>query len=1141
MTENTPHIFKIEKRFLRSTNLERDWSDPNALEDYVITDLALQGLKMISKGLRENSSLRAWRITGDYGTGKSSFALFLAHVFERQQNLLPKSLLAQLKGRADFLSENKSPRLAPLLITGRKEPIKLSLLNALIKKLQPMGFPLVDKWISMVRDNSVTDRVAIHAVILANEFLIQQELCDGLFIILDEAGKYLEMAVLNPDTQDIFILQELAEVASRSGANTLLILAVFHQGINAYAQNLPVAQQREWEKIAGRYDEILWNQPIGQVAELIAAALNVQSDMIPKKLVDRSRADMNALSKTRWFDSRSHAYLLENHASLFPLHLTVIPVLVKVFAVYGQNERSLFTFLLGGEPYGLQDFVALTGAREFFKLDNLYDYVRVNLGSRMNQHSFRNHWREIDSSISMFTANDELELKVLKCIGLLNILNSESLIASNELLKLALGEDDVDLVIEKLRTSHLIFNRGISQGLCLWPHSSVNLERAYREAVQQNPSISNVIQSVQHLLGKRPIVARKHYIETGNLRFFEVVYCQANNITDHLAPSNRADGRIVIPLSEDTAGYRELTQFASSEKLASSKAVVIAIPRPLRGIEPFLIELKRWEWVDRNTSGLQRDSFAKEEVDRQIAFARSALNGQLQSLLGVANFQSSELSWFWMGRQLEGFNSQKAILRGLSEIFDTLFCSSPKIFNELINRTVPSSAANKVKMALIERIMEAPSLPYLGLDATKRPPEFSMYLSVLRATNVHRSIDQRWVITIPEGPETDICNLAPVFRKLDSCLRERSDERVSVHDLYQELQRPPYGVRSGLLPLILVIYYVTHEDELAFYEDQTFVTRMTAGIFFRLAKSPETFEIQLFPNSTVRSELFIEIANEILVGIANKARIELLDVVRPILVFVASLPQYTQRSSSLSENSLKVRDILSRSRDPARLLFIELPKVLGVDELSQNPSLKSSDIQIFVHRLRDCIDELRACYPNLLAEIGNKLREELQSNDHLSEVRANVEVRIARIVNFVTEIRLKGFCLRLADASLPEDKWIESLASYVCSMPPSKWKDSDLQRYHLEIHELVSKLLRVEAVAHSTLNQIQGGGFEAIRVFLTQVDGQEREKVLHISSNDKMEMEVVEQKLRDVLEPAGTLGVAALSKVLWTILEESKM
>src|SRR5215217_9399440 len=73
--------FDIKHRFLRSTYLERDFTDLSALQGYILTNHNRQNLLRMMEGLRESSTQRSWRITGDYGSGKSSFGLMLAHVF----------------------------------------------------------------------------------------------------------------------------------------------------------------------------------------------------------------------------------------------------------------------------------------------------------------------------------------------------------------------------------------------------------------------------------------------------------------------------------------------------------------------------------------------------------------------------------------------------------------------------------------------------------------------------------------------------------------------------------------------------------------------------------------------------------------------------------------------------------------------------------------------------------------------------------------------------------------------------------------------------------------------------------------------------------------------------------------------------
>ena len=52
----------------------------------------------------------------------------------------------------------------------------------------------------------------------------------GLLLIVDELGKFLEYGAANPDRGDVFILQQLAEAATRS-TRPFLFLTVLHQAL----------------------------------------------------------------------------------------------------------------------------------------------------------------------------------------------------------------------------------------------------------------------------------------------------------------------------------------------------------------------------------------------------------------------------------------------------------------------------------------------------------------------------------------------------------------------------------------------------------------------------------------------------------------------------------------------------------------------------------------------------------------------------------------------------------------------------------------------------------------------------------------------------------------------------------------------
>src|SRR5580704_16899301 len=85
-------VLQVRNRFMRSVHLERDFADSGALEGYSLTPQIEQNFGRLFAGLSKTSGQRAWRITGDYGSGKSSFALARAHMLSGKTEALPNQL-----------------------------------------------------------------------------------------------------------------------------------------------------------------------------------------------------------------------------------------------------------------------------------------------------------------------------------------------------------------------------------------------------------------------------------------------------------------------------------------------------------------------------------------------------------------------------------------------------------------------------------------------------------------------------------------------------------------------------------------------------------------------------------------------------------------------------------------------------------------------------------------------------------------------------------------------------------------------------------------------------------------------------------------------------------------------------------------
>ncbi|HQV01863.1 MULTISPECIES: hypothetical protein [unclassified Novosphingobium] len=1084
-------LFHVPERFVRSVQLERDFADHTALDDYIATPAIAEAFARIAEGLRPDSGRRAWRITGDYGVGKSSFALVVAQMLAGTEGEGPARLAGGLGWNAQATG---MPPFWPILVTGSRMSIVAALALAIADAVEarrpargkvPRAHAELAKHAAEVAATSDVD--ALEALILELR-AIAADHGQGVLLVIDELGKFLEFAAQSDGREDVFVLQRLAEMAARSGKQPFVLLTLLHQGFHAYAANLPMAARNEWEKVAGRFEEVVFDQPLAHMAALVAGALRVDTARIPSPLRLASSDVAAATADMGWLAGGTVSAAGLDVARLYPIHPTVLPVLVRFFARFGQHERSLFGFLLSNEPFGLQSFASRTmGPDSWYRLDDLYDYIRACFGHRLAGASYRSHWLRIVETIDSAVVDSEQELSVLKVIAVLNLIDAEDLLPTDRALAACLspGTDaGTETALAALCARGIIFRRGAVAGYRLWPNASVNLEGALEKAARAVGDIPDVAAALIPHLACEPIMARRHYLETGTLRYFEMRYCLAGDLAECAAKETRADGLLIVALANNAVAADRARAEASSPGLACRNDLVLCLPPPCAGLSGELADVLHWSWVAQNTPELAEENFASAEVARQIATARRQLSIRADSLIGLRAAQPAA-NCFWQGAPVTVNGSRRGISSTLSTICDEIFDEAPLITNELINRNALSTPAAAARMRLIERLFTSAEDEDLGLSPDKAPPEKSIYLSLLKQGRVHVRTRNGFGVVLPE--ENDPLRLGPTLRAIQEKIQAGGGDRVGVAALFHDLRRPPFGVREGVAPLLLAILLRTKGHELAVYEHGTFLHRFGPSDFQRLIKAPHYFEVQHCQISGVRLEVFEALAKTF-AGERKGEAIDLLDVVRPLCQFAAQLPEYTKKSTGLSAAAIGVRDALIRAREPLALLFEDLPAACGFDGFSTDLATDVAIGRQFAARLQDTIDELRQAYDAALVRIQDRTAEALAIDTGFDRVA--ISARAARVSLVARDPRLRTFALRLRDPGLSDTAWAEALASYVLAKPPSKWLAADEARFAEEAGALAEHFRKTEAAAFT--HPQMAAQPDAMRLNLTRGDGEDR-------------------------------------------------
>jgi hypothetical protein len=953
----------------------------------------------------------------------------------------------------------------------------------------------------------------------------------GLVLVLDELGKCLEFAARNPGAGDIFILQQLAEATQDSG---LCVFTILHQSFERYAAGLTAKEREEWAKVQGRFEEIAFQESPEQLVRLLSAAIR-QAETTDTKILKR---DARALAE-RAFDlglvppGMSKHDLVECLIRCAPLHPTAVMALVRLCNKLGQHHRSLFAFLTSREPYSFSNFISEASGLTFYRVQDLFDYVSAAMGSGLSVGENANRWAEVQSALDRAVEFSPSQLKAIKTIGLLAAIGEYgNLKPSAEVLEFASGEE-VKSSLRQLAKSSVVVYRKHSDSYALWQGSDVDLNARTREA-RKRLAVSDLPSVVSLNWSPRPLVAKRHSHLTGTLRFFEVRFANVSNLISAMSHSAEADGVLVYCLPSTSSEHEELRQMLSTGPAKERLDVVSALPHDVDALASAVSELECLRWVETNTPELNGDAVGRRELQARKLIASSKLGEEILKLFSPEAASSSGTTWFHKGL-VHRISGNRSLSSFLSDICDFVYPATPVLRNELLNRRHLSSAAAAARRNLIDAMLSRGNEERLGFEGT--PPEVSMYSSALLSTGMHKLEDGHWLFGAPSEKST----LLQVWNSIEGFFEKCELKRHTVLELFDLLQAPPFGLKMGVIPVLVCASLATHDADVAVYENDAFVPELTIEIFERLLRSPERFTVKHYKISGIRKEVFRSFAA--LLNSPDSAAENIVSVVRPIFRFLNKLPDYTKRTKQLSETAMSVREALLASREPDTLLFSDLPIACGFQPFTAQATDDKAAAKFF-SVLRSSLTELQRAYDELLINLQSSLYSAFDPA-YKDNLRPILRFRAQLLLDHVIDARLKAFVHHLAEQELEDVFWIEAIGTLLVGKPPKSWTDADRSRFEVNLVELVRSFRRIEVLVFEETRRrsLEPQPAEILRIGVTDSHTRDIEAVVAVGPGDAQLLAATVIQLESTLERMQltdnvNLSLAALGLVARRLLSE---
>ena len=1030
---------KVSRRFQRAIRIDLDFGNADALEGFTCPQSSAEVLQAMARHVAMDGQ-GAFTWTGPYGSGKSSLAIALSALLNGKPSLRESA--------AASIGEQAASAIWQAMPLGTKGWRILPVVGRRDRPAQVVGEAL-EAWGFATKTGPATwteKQVLGSLQRVANE---HPRAGGGLMVLIDEMGKFLESAA--HEGSDIYFFQQLAEIASRSN-NRLVVVCILHQAFEEYAQRLSREAGDEWAKIQGRFIDLAVNTRSDEQIDLLSRA--IESDRSPRepswdtqKVAELARAYTSPLLPVR----------LEE---CWPLHPIVTCLLGPISRRrFGQNQRSIFGFLNSSEPMGFQDFLRSADSDERYTPDLLWDYLRLNLEPSIMASPDAHRWASSVDAVERCEAlgGDELAIKVLKTIALVGMFRERSgLAASAELLMVALPahkSPEVAAAIARLKNWSLIIYRRFDDSYSVFEGSDFDIEHAVNRAVE---SIGDLDFSRLEALAKlRPIVAKRHYHRTGALRWFDVrvvPMAEVDVAVERYVPLDGAIGAFFLAIP--TMGESETechTRCRRAAAVASDWEITVGLPPVRWNVTTLVRELLALEQIRTDSPELQGDGVARREIEGRISHLQGYIEGALVKAFDTAH-------WYERGRPAKAFSPKE--LNGLaSELADDRFPASPNLLNELLNRTKPSSNAVAAQNALLRAMVLHEDERRLGIEGF--PAEAGLYESLLGASGLHRNTADGWRFAIPEPQNT--CHLFPAWDAARGFLRENMHRTVTASEIYAVWREAPYGIKDGLLPVLLVAFILSMQSEVVLYRQGIFQPRMTDLDTDYLAKDSTSIELRWMSLS--------EESRRLLSGMASIVRemhpaqtlvgLEPIDVARGLVSIYDLLPMWVKRTQRLSTNAKRLRELFKKANDPARFIFDDIPDTLsGAGNFTEGDRLHQT-----MSMLMDGLRELAEAYPSMLHRLREVLLTELDVPNTSGAMLKELQARAENVRQLSGDHRLEAFVIRLA-VFRGSDEDMESLASLATNKPVAQWVDPDFDRATVELADLAQRFKRLEAYAH---------------------------------------------------------------------------
>ena len=1052
---------KSKKVFTTSINLKFDIGNKEFVQRYLPTPSHAEFLKGIIGGFLGERKNNAHIMIGPYGSGKSLAATIVADIFSDSINEQDyNKLINKFKDVDQEIFEKlnaakqSNAKFFPVVLSGNEGPFSRTIINSIVKAVKNAGFQIdipgeieeihevLKKWEStfpktfslfkkslksrgytliqwkkeLIDNNQKEIKWFLeeYSVLSAGaKFQLDHEanfidkISDiiaqlkekniKIFIAYDEFGRFLQSLELSQIYKTMQDLQDLAEVASRSD-NILQLLLISHKNMSQYMLGHNEEFKAEFQRIEKRFKTYFVESDKATFYRIAQEYTKTMQEEL--MLLNLESADSKwILKKYNLFSELNHQetekLIVEGSYPLHPLALFLLPRLSNVF---GQNERTLFTFLESEETGGLNNFVTKHKEGMYYP-HMLFDYFFQNsINEFLTDESFGSlkTFAKITNKMKT-TKQNKGQIDLLKIITLWDLSSATNVVKLNEeLLMFGTGQSleelkmNLDRLVQQkmLRFNRILGQWELNEGSSILVDELLNEERTVLKI--NNESRLNALKK---LLEKKFYLATDYNDEKNITRFMQVNIITSEQILEVGFVEKikfDADGYIYYVIPTDETSYSDsISAIASIDE----KRVIFSVSnKEFKSIRTSLDKLIGLESIYLNKKLLSEHTRLDEEVSVLIAETQFEIR---EFLKDFENFQEN-IKWFYEGNML-GVNHQVQLENKISEIMDGLYPCTPEIRNDSINRRNLNGMQTKAMYNVLNNVIKNPNFERLGIEG--QGPDYLIYATVFKNNNL------------------DVSNLNQFTYEPYMILRTaligyiNSHKEGSVLELENIFTSHPFGIRKPLIPLLFVGLLRDIWEQLMFYRNGMYITAIDAEKLYGIFNEPAEYQF-VFNDYSPEFLGFVKGVEKTFKPFESEYVQEQTIVIKAssgLLNWLRQLPRHTQTTDQMVADLLKFKNMVRKIEvNPINSLEMLQDKFLKPEALLD---MKAELEKHFIQFENEVISKLFATFKvRSLEELGEKRKnfsaEQGKRNRLLKSIDTNADKFIQNFAFSYTGVEL---------------------------------------------------------------------------------------------------------------------------------------